>query len=193
MNKRLIYILIILSGLFFLLSLYLFFSSKAHEAAPPSAPEKTAPQVYVPMSLLKVKLFFFRESSEEMIPVNRVIEVPETREVLYRNFLNSLLAGEKGYIMPIPEGLTVRTLYYLPAKGLLVVDFDELLLTRFPGGTAAEEEFVYFIVNNICFNFKEIKKVRFFAGGNEIRSSSWHLDMEKAYLPDLSRLQTESD
>ncbi len=193
MNKRIIYVLIILSSLFFLVSIYLFFNSRETQPAPQAYTDLTTPNKYLPMSMLQVKLFFLKESSAEMAQVIRQIEVPDTREDLYRHFLATLLGGERGYIVPAPEGLSIRTLYFLPEPGLLVIDFNEALLTRFPCGTAAEAEFIYFIVNNLCFNFKEIKKVRFIADGNEIRSSSWHLDMEKAYLPDFSWLETESD
>jgi hypothetical protein len=140
---------------------------------------------------IKVKLFFLSETSAYMQPVYREIEVPAIREQLYRKFVSLLLAGDSGHITPVPAGAQLRGLYFLASKEMLVLDFNDQLSTDFPGGTTAELEFIYFMVDNLCYNFREIKKVKFLIGGNESKSLAGHIDLERPFYPNFSWLQGE--
>jgi hypothetical protein len=140
---------------------------------------------------IKIKLFYYSETSNFMRPVYREIQVPETREELYKKFLDLLLAGNSNLIVPVPEGVQLRSVFYLQKMEMLVLDFNDNLITVFPGGTAAELEFIYFIVDNICFNFKEIKKVKILSGGNEDKTLAGHIDLEKPFFPDYNRIKDE--
>jgi hypothetical protein len=140
---------------------------------------------------IKVKLFYFNEESIYLQPIFREIEVPESREELYRKFISLLLAGDSDHITPVPEGTQLRGAYYLEKKELLVLDFNDLLSSAFPGGTAAELEFIYFLVDNLCYNFKEIKKVKFLIGGNESKTLAGHIDLEKPFFPNFEWLKDE--
>ncbi len=138
---------------------------------------------------IKVKLFFLSETSRYLQPVYREIEVPEIREDLYRKFVSLLLAGDGGHIAPVPGGVQLRSLHSLGGGELLLLDFSESLAGSFPGGTTAELEFIYFMVDNICYNFREIKKVKFLIGGNESKSLAGHIDLERPFFPDFSWLE----
>lgn len=140
---------------------------------------------------LKVKVFYLSETSLAMRPVYREIEVPEVREELYRRFVSLLLAGDEGHSAPVPSGAQLRSLHYLGGKEMLVLDFNELLAASFPGGTTAELEFIYFMVDNICYNFREIKKVKFLIGGNESKTLAGHVDLERPFFPDFGWLRDE--
>ena len=140
---------------------------------------------------IKVKLFYFSETSVYMQPVFREIEIPGIREDLYRRFIALLLAGDASRITPVPAGVQLRGLYFLAAREMLVLDFNEQLGTDFPGGTTAELEFIYFMVDNLCYNFREIKKVKFLIGGNESKSLDGHIDLEKPFYPNFEWLQGE--
>jgi len=140
---------------------------------------------------IKVKLFYFNESSIYLQPVYREIEVPEVREELYKNFIALLLAGDSGRIAPVPDGVQLRSAYYLGTREMLVLDFNEVLGSAFPGGTTAELEFIYFLVDNLCYNFKEIKKVKFLIGGNESKTLAGHIDLEKPFFPNFEWLKGE--
>ena len=61
---------------------------------------------------IKVKLFYFSETSIYLQPVYREIEVPEIREELYKKFIALLLAGDSGHITPVPDGVQLRSVYY---------------------------------------------------------------------------------
>jgi hypothetical protein len=140
---------------------------------------------------LKVKVFYLTETSMAMRPVFREIEVPELREDLYRRFVALLLAGDESHTAPVPGGTQLRSLYFLGGKEMLVLDFNELLAASFPSGTSAELEFIYFMVDNICYNFREIKKVKFLIGGNESKTLAGHIDLEKPFFPNFDWLQDE--
>ena len=53
-------------------------------------------------------------------------------------FINLLLKGETGYITPVPEGVGLRTLYLIEKQSMLVVDFTDELINKFPSGSSAE-------------------------------------------------------
>jgi hypothetical protein len=132
---------------------------------------------------IKVKLFYFSETSIYMEPVYREIEVPAIREDLYNRFISLLLAGDSGHITPVPGGVQLRGLYFLANKEMLVLDFNEQLSGDFPGGTTAELEFIYFMVDN--------KKDKFLIGGNESKTLAGHIDLEKPFYPNFEWLQSE--
>lgn len=140
---------------------------------------------------IKVKLFYFSETSIYLQPVYREIEVPEIREELYKKFIALLLAGDSGHITPVPDGVQLRSVYYLDKKEMLVLDFNDLLIGSFPGGTTAELEFIYFMVDNLCYNFSEIKKIKFLIGGNESKTLAGHIDLEKPFFPNFDWLKNE--
>ena len=138
---------------------------------------------------IKVKLFFLSETSRYLQPVYREIEMPEAREELYRRFVSLLLAGDGAHIAPVPAGVQLRSLHYLAGRQMLLLDFSESLAGSFPGGTAAELEFIYYMVDNVCYNFREIKKVKFLIGGNESKSLAGHIDLERPFFPDFTWIQ----
>jgi hypothetical protein len=140
---------------------------------------------------VKVKLFYISETSAYLQPVYREIEVPAQREELYKKFISLLLAGDSGHITPVPGGVQLRSLYFLGGKEMLVLDFNDQLSAELPSGTTAELEFIYFMVDNLCYNFREIKKVKFLIGGNESRSIAGHIDLEKPFYPNFDWLKEE--
>lgn len=191
MNKKIIYSLVGLALIFFIGALIIFLNSKS--GAPQNNPavitgDNTREELKAP-ELLKVKIFFLTEDPSYMKPVEYEIERPTTYQEIYRSFIELLLKGAENAITPVPEGTTVRSVYYLEKKQLLIIDFSEELTNRFPAGSTSELEFIYFIVNNICYNFKEIKAVKFLVSGNGIGELSGHIDMQNPFYPDQMYLK----
>lgn len=186
MNKKLIYALIGLAVIFFVTSLFIFLKSggEPKEQSVRSFPVETGEETREPV-LLKVQAFFFTEGSWLMRPVEYELPLTHVKEQGYRVFLERLLKGEADYIVPVPEGVSLRSIYFIERQNMIVVDFSEELIHRFPGGTRAELEFIYFIVNNICYNFKEVKKVKFLVSGNEYQTLSGHVDIENPFFPEF--------
>ncbi|MGD2085646.1 MAG: GerMN domain-containing protein [Candidatus Aminicenantes bacterium] len=192
MNKKVIYSLIGLALIFFATSLFIFLKSGKESKKVQGAPlENEAGEELKESPLVKVKAFFFVETSRFMRPVEYEIQFSTIRRENYRKFIELLLKGEEKYITPIPEGVQLRTIYLIERQNMLVVDFTEELIHNFPAGTTSELEFIYFFVNNICYNFKEIKKVKFLIAGNEYRTLSGHIDIEHPFYPNFRYLRDD--
>lgn len=187
MNKKIIYSLIGLALVFFATSLFIFIKSGKETPSKRPAPVKpvTSGEEEDLSDTTRVKAFFFVEVSRFMRPLPYEFELTGLREERYRQFVNLLIKGEENYITPVPEGVMLRSLYVIEGKNIMVIDFTEDLVHKFPAGSNSELEFIYFFVNNICFNFKEIKKVKFLVSGNEYRTLSGHIDIENSFYPDF--------
>jgi len=193
MNKKIIYALVILAFVFFITSLLVFLKSGEETATDKitAAPVKKADEIKV-LPPIKVKTFFFSEDSRIMLPVKEYeLDASLIEEDRYKKFIGFLLQGEESYIRPVPDGVELRTLFLIKKQNMLVLDFNEMLITHFPSGTTSEMEFIYFFVNNICINFPEIKRVKFMVAGNEYRTISGHLDIENPFYPDFSLMKED--
>lgn len=190
MNKKLIYSLVAIAFVFFITSLIIFLKSRSSVEPKAETPSKSVIQTQVESpQLLKVKVFYFTDKSRYMKPVNYELENSLIKIELYKRFIDLIIQGKEDFITPLPQGLRLRTLYYIGSKKLLVLDFNENLVTRFPAGSSSELEFIYFIVDNICFNFEEIKMVKFLVSGNEYNTISGHIDIENPFYPDYRYLR----
>lgn len=192
MNKRIVYTLVGFALIFFIGALIIFVRSRGESRLKEpaySGQEQEQTANYEPRKQT-VKIFFLTEQPL-MQPVSFEMTVPPVREQFFRDFLQLMLAGKEGYSVPAPEGVKVRSLYYIPQRQILVVDFNEELISKMPGGTASELEFIYFIVNNICYNFKDVRAVKLMAGGNEFKVLNGHIDVQHPFLPDFRYFQDE--
>ncbi|MEN8154704.1 MAG: GerMN domain-containing protein [Acidobacteriota bacterium] len=191
MNKKVIYILIGLAIIFFVTSLIIFLnSSGVFKRA--LEDKKGVPEVEeVVKKKKKVKIFFLTEKSAYFRPVKYELDIPENNTELYRNYLDLMFDEVKGRIAPFPEGVKLKSFFHIKNKKMIVLDFNEELLIRFPGGSRSEIEFIYFFVNNICYNFKEVEKVKFLVSGNEYKTLSGHLDIENPFFPNFRYIRDE--
>ncbi len=185
MNKKVIYILISLAVIFFVTSLIIYLSSSGtfkrvvkDKKGEIEIVEEDSPE------LEKVKIFFLTNNSSLFIPKNFEIEKNENRIEFFKSYLDLMIRESSKYISPFPEQTKLQSFFYIDDKQMAVLDFNEELIINFPGGSSGEIEFIYFFVNNLCYNFKEIKKVKILVAGNEYKTLSGHLDLENPYFPD---------
>lgn len=193
MSKKIIYSLVGLALFFFIGSLIIFLKSgKEVEIKDPGiVTQDNVREEVKEKEFIKVKAFFLTEESRWMRSVDYEIERPPIREDLYREYIDLLFAGKENYIVPVPEGVKLRTLFYIEKTQLLILDFTEELLNNFPSGSETELEFIYFFVDNICFNFKEVKMVKFLISGNETRVLTGHVDIENPFYPEYRYFRQE--
>jgi len=192
MNRKVIYLLVGVAFVFFVTSFIIFLKSRGDIGGKDlDSREKQILEEIEEPKVLKLKLFFYTSGSIYMKPVSYEIQDTEFKNELYEKIINLLIRGEKNYISPVPEGLLLRSLFYIKNKKILVLDFNENLISAFPAGTTAELEFIYFIVDNLCFNFEEIKMVKFLISGNEYKTISGHIDIENPFYPDYRYLRIE--
>lgn len=193
MSKKIVYTLVGLALVFFVGSLIIFLkSSSGVKQKKPGilAEEKSGEEVHE-KEIINVRIFFLTEESRLMKPKFYEFERPAVKLDLYRKYVDLLLSREENYITPIPEGVTLRSLFYIEKSQLLILDFTEELINNFPAGTDSELEFIYFIVDNICYNFKEIKMVKFMISGNEVKELTGHIDMEHPFYPDFRNFKNQ--
>jgi hypothetical protein len=138
----------------------------------------------IPVIEIEKKVIFFAAETEgEWVKKEYSWEKPKKLTDSLKTYVNLLLKGDSDLITPIIDELTLRALYYIAKQKLLIIDMSEHLSSSFPGGSAAEIEFIYYLVNNICYNYPEIKKVKFLIAGNESGVISGHLDLEQPFYP----------
>lgn len=192
MSKKIIYSLVGLALIFFIGSLVIFLrSNRDVKPATPAAAEKQAQEAPAARRFMKVKVFFLTQETRYMKPVSFELEQLDNTLELYRNYVGLLLQPKENYIIPVPEGVSLRSLYLIENKGLLVLDFSEELITQFPAGANSELEFIYYFVDNICYNFQEIKMVKFMIAGNEYKELTGHIDMENPFYPDFRYIRDD--
>ncbi len=189
-NRTIVIIIVSLSALFFIVALIIFLnteSSKSKENIIKSEENIEKKEI----DIISLKHFVMKNSWWYMKPLTTEMEKPKNIIDLYKNFVNLLLEKKEDYITPIPENIKLRTLYFIKSKSLLILDFDDEFIQRFPSGSRAEIEFVYYIVDNICYNFNEIKKVKFLFSGNEYKYLTGHLDFENPFYPNFRYIKNE--
>jgi hypothetical protein len=192
MNKKILYSLIGLAVVFFIVSLLVFLKSSRNTINKGgNVTEGVVNMAAEGPSTMQVRAFFFTESSELMQPVSYELKLSGTREEKYRQFFDLLMKERADYIVPVPLGVTIRSIYLVDAQNMMVLDFSDELLNNFPSGTSSELEFIYFFVNNICYNFRDIKKVKILIAGNEYPSITGHVDIENPYYPDYTYFNQE--
>ncbi|HDP94494.1 MAG TPA: hypothetical protein ENN40_03930 [Candidatus Aminicenantes bacterium] len=191
MNKKLIVPLVLLAVVFFAVALMIFLSSGKDQVAPTPADAADGTAEVSPADTVDLKLFYMDRTDWRMIPISKRIPRPATRTELYREFLRLLLQPREEDRAPVPEGTQIRALYYVEADRVLVLDFNQALMTGFPGGSRSELEFIQFIVNNICFNFREIRSVRIMVAGNEVKTLSGHIDLSRPFRPNFAFLKQD--
>ncbi len=191
MNRRLLR-LFIMGGavLFFAVAIMTFIS---YQRKPMAMPETILPENNTrtgqDSSFDKtVNCFFFSEGSNQMRSVGKRLQSGNRQDQIFQAFLELLLKGESGFILPLPTGTRIRSVFYLAEKKRLVIDFEEGLREHILKGTSAELTFIYFFVNNLCFNFKEIESVQFLIGGNEYETLAGHIVFDEPFFPDYSYL-----
>jgi len=192
MNRRLIYILGVLALIFFITSLIIFLNSNSDikKKSQDEIGKNVDGNVNIPSKKI-VKIFFLTESSQFFRPEKFYLTIPDNKGEIYSEFLNLMFSETSKRIIPYPENLKLNSVYYVKTEKMIILDFQEDLLIDFPGGTRSEIEFIYFFVNNICYNFKEVEKVKFLIDGNEYKTISGHLDIQNAFYPDYKIIRDE--
>lgn len=192
MKKKILYSLIALAVIFFIVSLLVFLKSSHETINRATHPGEGVVNLAAEgPTFMQVRAFFFTEDADLMQPVSYELKLSGTREEKYRQFFDALMKERTDYVVPVPLGVTLRSVYLVEQQQMMVLDFSDDLLNGFPSGSSAELEFIYFFVNNICYNFKDIKKVKILIAGNEYPSITGHVDVENPFYPDFTYLNQE--
>lgn len=99
--------------------------------------------------------------------------------------LEALADGPIGELAPtLPDGAHIAA---VKLEGdTAVLDFSGETVTALPEGSSAEMAAVYSIVNTVCFNLPQVRKVRFLVAGRESETLKGHLDLREPLEPDYA-------
>lgn len=97
--------------------------------------------------------------------------------------IDSLIKGPKRNLTPtIPDG--TRLLGVDVKDGIAFLNFSKEISDKHPGGSAAEIQTVYSIVNTVALNFPEIKKVQILIEGKKAKTIAGHIDISFPLKPE---------
>ncbi len=180
-GKWVLAVMIVAAALFFVVSLVLFLRAGRSSGSPATGGPGDLPGARGEGRLVRTVLYYFQEDRDGLVGFPREVELPASATGSYHRLLEILLSGQPGAIVPVPEAVKVRSVFFLPGAKLAVIDFSETLNGNVFGGSQEELDFISFFVANLCRNFPEIQRVRFLSGGVDIRAPGGHLDWERSY------------
>jgi hypothetical protein len=91
----------------------------------------------------------------------------------------------QGTTRVVPVGTRVRA-FYLDGSGTGFVDLSSEVRTKHTGGSFAEALTVSAVVNAITANLRDVARVRLLVDGKEVETLAGHIDLESAFVSDLS-------
>lgn len=134
----------------------------------------------------EVTLFFLSVEGEDLAPEKRKIFLTETISDQARQAVRELIEGPRGPLRPtMPPGTEVREVY-LAGDGTAYVDLSESFVDAHPGGSSAEIDTVFSLVDTLAYNFPEIRRVKILVEGEERQTLKDHLDLTRPYVADMS-------
>jgi len=140
-----------------------------------------------------VVVFFGREGAAGLYPERRRIFVTATVTDQAKQVMEELVRGPRRAlgVAVLPPQTALRELY-LDQEGTAYVDFSAELAQRHPGGTDAEIDTVYAVVDSLTYNFPEIRSVQILIEGEERETLAGHLDLSRRYSRDMSRVDPDA-
>ncbi|MBI5681736.1 MAG: GerMN domain-containing protein [Deltaproteobacteria bacterium] len=161
--------IIIVSLLTVLIGLYLLAKFSEQRTAP-IIKEKT-----IPPETKSVSLYFSNATGVKLGVEKRDIK-KETTASEIKEVMEQLIKGPaEKFIRTIPE--ETKVLNVRLDKETAAIDFSADITTKHPGGSSAEIQTVYSIVNSIVFNFPEFKKVQILIDGKKAKTLAGHIDI----------------
>jgi hypothetical protein len=185
-STRIIYLSLILGGIFVLL--VLFFVTLFNLIFPPvdmDALKKKEKQI--------AKIYFSDPQERFLIPEKRYVFKENDAAAQAKEIVKALLEGSKaGLVNTFPAGVVLIDVKVGDA-GIAFVNFSKNLIKKYQGGSTAEMATIYSLTNSITQNIPSIKKVKILVEGKELSSIKGHISTQKAFSPDLELIIPEKE
>ena len=185
-STRIIYLSLILGGIFALL--VLFFVTLFSALFPP-----------VDMDAMKKKekyiaKIYFSDQQERFFKSEKRYVIKEDDAALQaKEIVKALLEGSKtGLVNTFPAHVVLRDVKVGDGE-VAFVNFSKSLTKLHQGGSTAEMATIYSLTNSITQNVPGIKKVKILVEGKELSSIKGHISTRKAFSPDLELLIPEKE
>lgn len=150
------------------------------------------PSYLIPKKISKpamktINLYFSDEEGLALKAEKRGIE-PGTLTKEIKEAVDGLIKGPReNLIGAIPDGTRLSDVEI--KDGTAFLNFSPEISERHPGGSSAEIQTVYSIVNTITLNFPEIKKVQFLIAGKKVKTIAGHIDVSFPLAPDKNYIK----
>jgi len=134
-----------------------------------------------------VNLYFGDSNSDYLMPETRRMVLQERAiENNVKKIIEELIKGPKStLIQTIPDGVTVRGIE-LKRNARVVIDFSPELARNHPGGSLAEMQTIYSIVNSILLTIPSLKEVQILVNGQSQETLKGHIDLRAPLKANLS-------
>ncbi|MFH0924425.1 MAG: GerMN domain-containing protein [bacterium] len=124
---------------------------------------------------------FGLEKKEILVPANTVNQI--------KYLINEMMKGPQSTFLCsiIPKGTEIRQVFLDTANNVAYLDFNSSLKKlNIDGGIYTEQSIIYSIVDTVCKNFDQIKKVKFLIEGEEVMTLGGHLYTGDFIEPDIN-------
>lgn len=116
-------------------------------------------------------------------------DVPDQMRVI----VEALIKGPESDLVPtIPAEVKLRAVE-ADAQGKGVVDFSSALSANHPGGSQAEVQTIYSIVNSLVLNIPSLQEVQILVEGKTLETLKGHVDLRNPLKADRSLILTGPD
>jgi spore germination protein GerM len=132
-----------------------------------------------------VTLFFASPDGAGLVREGREIDPCVDSARCVEAVVGELINGPLGDLAPTLPAAT--SIHAVQVNGdLAQIDLGEEMIKGLPGGSNAEMEAVYSIVDSIAVNFPRIKQVKLMVNGKAVETLNGHLDLRGPLTPDFT-------
>ena len=159
-------------------------------ATKPIPTKATHPSRFPKKRPVFVKLYFADTQSDYLIAESRRVVFQEGKEKdNIKKIIEELIKGPKSnLIQTIPPGVLLRAVN-LKGNTLGVLDFSPELSRNHPGGSLAEMQTIYSIVNSIALNIPSLKEIQILVDGRSLETLKGHIDLRAPLKPNPSLIK----
>jgi spore germination protein GerM len=139
---------------------------------------------------ISVNLYFGDPNSDYLMPEPRRMVLQEGAEKdTVKKIIEELIKGPKStLIQTIPHGVTVRGIE-LKGNTRVVIDFSPELARNHPGGSLAEMQTIYSIVDSILLTIPSLQEVQILVEGQSRETLKGHIDLRAPLKANLSLIK----
>ncbi len=139
----------------------------------------------------KIVSLFFADEQGRLVREAREVETCQDQVTCLRSLLEELFSGPVSELTSVvPEWTDINQIRI--DGDLVTVDVGIEFAESLPRGSSAEMLAVYGIVNTICSNLPDIRRVKIILGGNQ-EAKLGHLDLSEPLEPDFTLVAPSSD
>ena len=155
-----------------------------------SGNKKTPPSPIRKGENVPLNLYFGDPNSDYLMSEPRTMVFQEGAiENNVKKIIEELIKGPKStLIQTIPQGVALRGIT-LKGTTLVVLDFSPDLARNHPGGSLAEMQTIYSLVNSILLNIPSLKEVQILVDGHSRETLKGHIDLRTPLKPNLALIK----